>query len=64
MLLPAKQFMQTVGEAVPCRPSQIKEVLVEIVLSPISRYLHTLYCSDPGLVPEVWKPIMQVSFPD
>ena len=64
MLLPLRQFMLAAGPAVPCKPSKIKEVLVEDQLTPVSRYLQTVYCSDPGQVPDVWKPLVKQTFPE
>lgn len=63
MLLPAAQFMRSDEPAVPCKPSEIKEVLVEGRLTPVSRYLQTVYCRDPGLVPASLKPLASTAFP-
>ncbi|MNO28207.1 hypothetical protein D3C76_180950 [compost metagenome] len=59
MLLPIRQFMTEKGSAIPTTPSQIKEILVEHQLTPLSRYLQTVYCSDPGLVPAAWRAIRE-----
>lgn len=59
MLLPLAEFMSAAGQAIPSKPSEIKEVLVEGSLSPISRYLQTVYCSQPQLVPELWQPVCE-----
>ncbi|MEC0172371.1 DUF7002 family protein [Paenibacillus graminis] len=59
MLLPIGQFMTKKGAALPAAPSQIKEVLVELQLTPLSRYLQTVYCSDPGRVPVAWSAIRE-----
>lgn len=64
MLLPLGQFIQAAGPSIPHKPSEIKEVLVEDQLIPVSRYLQTVYCSDPGQVPEVWKMIVNQIFPE
>ena len=58
-LLPLTKFMSSTGQAIPSKPSEIKEVLVEGKLSPISHYLQTIYCSQPQLVPEIWQPVCE-----
>ncbi|ASA21483.1 DUF7002 family protein [Paenibacillus donghaensis] len=57
MLLPLSQFKHRLESLVPVKASEIKEVLIEHRLAPISRYLQTLYCSDPERVPEAWRTI-------
>ncbi|MBW4082588.1 DUF7002 family protein [Paenibacillus sp. S150] len=59
MLLPIGQFMTEKRPAVPDKPSQIKEVLVEYKLTPLSRYLQAMYCSDPRLAPGAWSAICE-----
>lgn len=59
MLLPLAEFMSATGQAIPSKASEIKEVLVEDKLSSINRYLQTVYCSQPQLVPELWQPVCQ-----
>lgn len=59
MLLPLTEFMSATGQAIPTKPSEIKEVLVEGQISPLSRYLQTVYCSEPQLVPDSWQPVCQ-----
>lgn len=59
MLLPLAEFMSATGQAIPSKASEIKEVLVEGWLAPISEYLQTVYCSQPRLVPELWQPVCQ-----
>lgn len=59
MLLPLAEFMSVTGHAIPAKPSEIKEVLVEGSLAPISRYLEAVYCSQPRLVPELWLPLCE-----
>lgn len=51
--------MSSTGQAIPVKPSDIKEVLVEDKLAPLSQYLQTVYCSQPQLVPELWQPMCQ-----
>ncbi|WP_379144804.1 DUF7002 family protein [Paenibacillus sp. sgz500992] len=62
MLLPIERFMEAAGHSIPTKPSEIKEVLVEQQLTPVSRYLQTVYCSDPGQIPEVWKPLFMPGY--
>ncbi|MGN7765509.1 DUF7002 family protein [Paenibacillus sp. 22594] len=57
MLLPIGQFMAESGPSIPGKPSEIKEVLVEYSLTPLSRYLQTVYCSNQELVPAAWRAI-------
>lgn len=59
MLLPIAGFMSTAGSDIPAKPSEIKEVLVEGTVAPLSRYLQTVYCSIPRLVPENWQDVCQ-----
>lgn len=59
MLLPLAEFMSSTGQAIPSKPSEIKEVLAQDKLSSISLYLQTVYCSQLQLVPEIWQPICQ-----
>jgi hypothetical protein len=59
MLLPIAEFMSAARADIPAKPSEIKEVLVERQLSPLIRYLQTLYCSELQLVPEVWQSLCQ-----
>jgi hypothetical protein len=57
MLLPIASFQQSTEQFVPSKPSEIKEVLVEGTLAPLSKYLETVYCADSSLVPKVWEDI-------
>ncbi|MEK4517016.1 hypothetical protein NSS64_17130 [Paenibacillus sp. FSL H8-0122] len=59
MLLPLAEFMSSTGQDIPVKPSDIKEVLVEDKLAPLSQYLQAVYCSQPQLVPELWQPMCQ-----
>ncbi|ETT73318.1 hypothetical protein C173_12100 [Paenibacillus sp. FSL R7-277] len=57
MLLPLAEFMSASGRDIPVKPSEIKEVLAQDKLAPLSQYLQTVYCSQPQLVPELWQPL-------
>ncbi|OKP94220.1 hypothetical protein [Paenibacillus sp. P46E] len=57
MLLPIGLFMIENGPSIPAKPSEIKEVLVAYSLTPLSRYLQTIYCSGQDLVPAAWRGI-------
>ncbi|WP_405110834.1 hypothetical protein MHH28_01545 [Paenibacillus sp. FSL K6-1217] len=59
MLLPLTEFMSSAGQAIPVKPSEIKEVLIEGKLAPLSQHLQAVYCSQPQLVPEIWQPLCQ-----
>ena len=59
MLLPIAGFMSAAGSAIPTKPSEIKEVLVEGQVAPLSRFLQTVYCSELQLVPENWQDVCQ-----
>ncbi|MFC6651819.1 DUF7002 family protein [Paenibacillus rhizoplanae] len=59
MLLPLAEFMSIARRDIPTKPSEIKEVLVEGQLSPLSRYLQAVYCSEIQRVPEIWQPVCQ-----
>ncbi|MNC68803.1 hypothetical protein D3C75_1194400 [compost metagenome] len=57
MLLPLAEFMSAAGQDIPVKPSEIKEVLVEGQLAPLSQYLQSVYCQEPQLVPRIWQPV-------
>lgn len=59
MFLPLESFRQTTDRLVPTKPSEIKEVLVEDKLGPLSKYLQTIYCSEVLQVPVMWRPLVK-----
>ncbi|ULO05672.1 hypothetical protein H1230_21730 [Paenibacillus sp. 19GGS1-52] len=59
MFLPLDSFRQTTDRLVPIKPSEIKEVLVENTLVPLSKYLQTVYCSEVLQVPSEWRALVK-----
>ncbi|MFF2907246.1 DUF7002 family protein [Paenibacillus sp. NPDC057934] len=59
MFLPLNRFRQSTATFVPGKPSEIKEVLVAGPLTPLSKYLQTVYCTAESLVPQRWKALAE-----
>ncbi|MFC3748590.1 DUF7002 family protein [Paenibacillus sp. GCM10012306] len=55
MFLPLHRFKQSTATFVPSKPSEIKEILVAGPLTPLSKYLQTIYCTAESLVPLRWN---------
>jgi hypothetical protein len=59
MFLSLDSFRKTTDRLVPSKPSEIKEVLVEVKLLPLSKYLQTVYCSEVLQVPTMWRSLVK-----
>ncbi|MRN52759.1 DUF7002 family protein [Paenibacillus monticola] len=59
MFLPLDSFSKTTDRLIPSKPSEIKEVLIEDKLAPLSKYLQTIYCSEILQVPSRWRPLVR-----
>ncbi|ULL15658.1 hypothetical protein DVH26_15115 [Paenibacillus sp. H1-7] len=55
MFLPLDSFRKVVNHTVPAKPSEIKEVLIEEQVHPISDYLRAVYIQHRHAVPERWS---------
>jgi len=62
MFLPLDHFQIVQRYDVPVKPSEIKEVLVECKVHPLTRYLESVYIENAAMVPEQWQGLVKPWF--
>jgi len=62
MFLPLHHFQIVQRHEIPVKPSEIKEILVEGKVHPLTRYLESVYVENAKRVPEQWRRLVKPWF--